>query len=220
MGQLFLFPPCSFTISIAAFYATLLSKRYVSGGSSSCASFRILRREGVIVNDCGQLQYKHLLDAIPVPMLIVDDDVCILDLNVAAMKAFGLSKDVIGSRRAGEILHCLHSTEVSEGCGRAPICRNCVIRNSVSNCLGAVSTTQRRMKFESITDETKTELELLISATPLPEAGKNAVLLIVEDITEISTLRKFSRSVHSANGFATKPNIGSRLTGTSTNISV
>lgn len=141
------------------------------------------------MSGCGRLQYKHLLDAIPLPIFIVDDDVRILDLNTAAGKAFGLSKDTIHSRRGGEVLHCLHSQDVSGGCGRAAVCKDCVIRNAVSNCLGAISTTQRRMKFEIRTGETKTELELLISASPLPEAGNNAVLLVVENITEISTLR-------------------------------
>jgi PAS domain S-box-containing protein len=141
------------------------------------------------VSGCGQLQYKDLLNAIPVPMFIVDEDVRILDLNTAAGKAFGFSRDEIHLRRGGEVFHCLHSEEVPEGCGRAPTCKECVIRNAVSNCLGAVATTQRRMKFEIRTDGPRTELELLISASPLPEAGKNAVLLIMENITEISTLR-------------------------------
>jgi hypothetical protein len=141
------------------------------------------------MNNCGQLHYAHLLNAIPVPIFIVDEDVRILDLNVAASTAFGLSKGAICSRRTGEVLHCLHSKEVPEGCGRAPSCKDCIIRNSVSKCLAAVSTTQRRMKFQIRTEGRKTELELLISASPLPEAGKNAVLLVMENITEISNLK-------------------------------
>jgi hypothetical protein len=139
--------------------------------------------------NCGQLQYAHLLNAIPVPMFIVDDDVRILDSNTAADLAFGLSKEAIRSRRGGEVLGCLRSHEVPEGCGRSPACKKCVIRNSVASCLGAIATTQRRMKFEIQTEEKKAELELLISASPLPEAGENAVLLIIEDITEMSKLK-------------------------------
>jgi hypothetical protein len=45
------------------------------------------------------------------------------------------------------------------------------------------------MKFGTGSAQKKTELELLISASPLPEAGKNAALLIIEDITEISMLK-------------------------------
>ncbi len=139
------------------------------------------------MNNRGQLQYAHLLNAIPVPMFIVDEDVRILDSNAAAEKVFGLSKDAIRSRRGGEALGCLRAQ--AAGCGKSAACKSCVIRNSVSKCLDALSTTQRRMKFEVQTDAGKAELELLISTCPLPEAGTNAVLLIVEDITEISTLK-------------------------------
>lgn len=139
------------------------------------------------MNNCGQLQYAHLLNAIPVPIFIVDEDVRILDSNAAAEKAFGLSRDAIRSRRGGEALGCLRSQ--AEGCGKSLACKSCVIRNSVSKCLDAASTTQRRMKFEIRTEAKKAELELLISTSPLPEAGTNAVLLIIEDITEMSRLR-------------------------------
>ncbi len=141
------------------------------------------------MNDCGQLQYSQLLNAIPVPIFIVDEDVRILDSNAAALKTFGLTKGAILSRRGGEVLGCLRSQEVPGGCGKATGCKKCVIRNSVSKCLGAVSSTQRRMKFEIRTEESKAELELLISASPLPEAGQNAVLLIIEDITEMTRLK-------------------------------
>jgi transcriptional regulator of aromatic amino acid metabolism len=141
------------------------------------------------MNDCGNLQYAHVLNAIPVPIFIVDEDVRIMDSNAAAERAFGLSRDAIRSRRGGEVLSCLHSQDVPEGCGRGPACKSCVIRNSVSNCLGAVTTTQRRMKFQIRTEAKKTDLELLISASRLPEAGTDAVLLTIEDITEFSKLK-------------------------------
>jgi hypothetical protein len=140
------------------------------------------------MNGCNGLQYSHLFNAIPVPLFIVDDDVRILDSNAAAQRIFGLSNVEIRSRRGGEVLHCLNSRN-PEGCGRAPACENCVIRNSVADALKAVAVTQHPMKFEAVSDEKTAELELLITATPFPEAGKNAVLVIVEDITEFSKLK-------------------------------
>ena len=140
------------------------------------------------MNEGGQL-YAEILDAIPIPIFLVDDDVRILDLNTAASSVFGLSKQAVHLRHGGEVLHCLNSTDAPEGCGRGPACKSCVIRNSVGNSLKGLKTTRRRMKFEMIVEPGKAELELFITATPLPQAGENAVLLIVEDITEISKLR-------------------------------
>jgi len=45
------------------------------------------------------------------------------------------------------------------------------------------------MRFEVVTEAKKAELELFISASPFPQGGANIVLLVVEDITELSRLR-------------------------------
>lgn len=134
-------------------------------------------------------QYADLFNAIPVPIFLVDDDVRILDLNAAASAAFGVSRQTVYLQRGGEALHCLHSQDVPEGCGRAPACKKCIIRNSVTSSLTGVTATRRRMKFELRTEPKKTELELLISASPFPQCAGNLVLLVVEDITEMSKLR-------------------------------
>jgi PAS domain-containing protein len=133
-------------------------------------------------------QYSQLFNAIPVPMFIVDNDIRILDSNAAADSAFGITQGAIRTQSGGELLGCLHLQDVAEGCGKGPACKSCVIRNSVSSCLDAVTTTQQRMKLELQPGAKKADLDLLISASPLPEAGENAVLLIVEDITAICKL--------------------------------
>ncbi len=140
------------------------------------------------MNGGSHLQHPEILDSIPLPIFLVDDDVRILDLNHAASAAFGLTKETIYLRRGGEVLHCLHSLDVPEGCGRGPACKTCVIRNSVAASVKGTGTARRRMKFE-IRAPQKRDLELLITATPLPHTGGTVVLLIVEDITELTRLR-------------------------------
>ncbi len=135
------------------------------------------------------LHHPDIMNTIPVPILLVDDDVRILDLNSAASAAFGVSREVARLRRGGDALHCLHSRDVPEGCGRGPACQSCVIRNSVSSSVKGAGTTRRRMKFEIEAQPRNKELELLISASPFPQAGTNVVLLVIEDITELSRLR-------------------------------
>jgi PAS domain-containing protein len=133
--------------------------------------------------------YKAILDAIPLIIFIVDNDVRIRDLNHAAATVFGLDRATILNRRGGEVLHCLHAHDAPEGCGRAPSCQNCVIRNSVTKCLEGQTVTRRRTKAELLLGGTKKEIELLITASPMPTSEEGLVLLILEDINEISTLR-------------------------------
>lgn len=135
------------------------------------------------------LNYQTILNAIPLMIFIVDGDVRIRDLNHAAATVFGLDKATVLNRRGGEVLHCLHAHDVPEGCGRALFCDNCAIRKSVTKCLEGQAVTRRRCKIELMLGGTKKEIELLITASPMPSSGEPQVVLILEDINEISILR-------------------------------
>lgn len=132
-------------------------------------------------------QCRKILDAMPIMVFVVDEDVRVLDINRAAKSVFGVNKPAVLRRRGGDIFRCLHSCEVPEGCGRAPLCRNCVIRNSVRASLKGRTITRRRMKAESLLEEVTKELELLITTSPMP--GNQTALLIIENISEITNLK-------------------------------
>lgn len=53
--------------------------------------------------------YQTLIDAIPLMVFVVDEDVRVQDLNAAATAVFGGNGSVVLDRRGGEVLHCLHS---------------------------------------------------------------------------------------------------------------
>jgi len=142
-----------------------------------------------MIENYGEAYYRDLLNAIPLMIFVVDKDVRIHDLNKAAATVFGLDKGTILKRRGGEVLHCLHSHDVPEGCGRGPFCRECVIRNSVTDSLKGQAITRRRAKVELFLAGRKKALELLITAGPMPGNPEPLALLIIEDISEISTLR-------------------------------
>lgn len=69
-----------------------------------------------------------VLDAIPSPIFVVDDDVQIMGYNLAASRMVVQEPEVVIRRRAGEILHCVHATETPAGCGRAEFCQDCPVR--------------------------------------------------------------------------------------------
>ena len=76
----------------------------------------------------------EILDAYPAPTLIVDEDVRVLFASRAAREYLGLDRDALQSvvlQRGGHALHCVNAEAVPEGCGRAPACKECVVRNSV-----------------------------------------------------------------------------------------
>lgn len=133
--------------------------------------------------------YRTILNAIPLVIFVVDEDVRIHDLNNTASTVFGLNKSTVLKRRGGEVLHCLHWHDVPEGCGRGEFCQTCIIRDSVKTSLQGLTVTRRRTKVELLQGESKKELELLITASPLPSNDEPLALLIIEDISEMTTLR-------------------------------
>jgi PAS domain-containing protein len=56
-----------------------------------------------------------ILDAIPSPIFIVDHDVRIIWVNRAAAMMLPEEPKMVIRRVAGDILHCVHSTEVRQG---------------------------------------------------------------------------------------------------------
>jgi hypothetical protein len=72
---------------------------------------------------------------------------------------------------------------------RAPFCKQCVIRNSVKACLAGEAVIRARMKMDFLPESGQKTMELLITANPIPGNGEHLALVIIEDITEISTLK-------------------------------
>lgn len=134
--------------------------------------------------------YRSILDAMPLPVFVVDDDVRIVDMNRMAAVVFGLEKSRVLRQRGGAALHCLHSTDSPGGCGRGPFCRSCVIRNAVGESMKGMAVVRRRAKVEFRLPGNTRQLDLLITSSPLPGPQEKLSLLIIEDISEIVKLHQ------------------------------
>jgi hypothetical protein len=139
-------------------------------------------------NACG-IQDRTIFDAIPLPAFVVDADAQILDMNRAAVEFCGQDLNAVYKRRGGDVLHCLHATDVPEGCGRGPSCSSCIIRNSVKACLKGQTVTRRIMNLQLASEASPKDLQILVTASPMPGSEERTALLILEDITEISALK-------------------------------
>jgi len=129
-----------------------------------------------------------VFDALPSMVFVVDEDLRIQDYNAAASQLFMADSKVVLKRRTGEVLRCMHSSEVKEGCGRAPFCKDCIIRNSVTEAFQGNRVVRRRTRIELIRDEKKIDIYALITTSPFSFQDRPVVLLVIEDISEIVEL--------------------------------
>ncbi len=133
--------------------------------------------------------YRSLLDAIPMPLLLVDDDLAIIDLNTAASDMMMKTKTEVLRKRGGEAMSCVHSTDSPAGCGAGPHCQDCDVRNSVRDANFGQIVQRRRSKFEVVTVNGVEARDMLITASPVQALDRQLVLLIFEDITVVTKLR-------------------------------
>jgi PAS domain-containing protein len=133
---------------------------------------------------------RVLFDAVPLPIFIVDDDVRILDFNPAAGRLMNQDRQVVLTRRGGEALHCLHSKDVNEGCGKGPYCVDCVLRNNVTRSLRHGERVREKTVMELRQEERTLTVELMVTTAPVTVEGRPLALLILEDISELVQLRR------------------------------
>ncbi len=133
---------------------------------------------------------RAIFDGIPSFIFLVDDDVRIFEYNAAAASLLAVDRSTLLRQRSGDVLHCLHSLDVPEGCGRAPYCRDCVIRNSVRKAFQGNKVVRSRHKMELVRDGNILEIYTLVTASSFVFNQSDLVLLVIEDISEIMELRR------------------------------
>ncbi|HHE46187.1 MAG TPA: PAS domain-containing protein [Bacteroidetes bacterium] len=132
---------------------------------------------------------NSLFDAIPSYLFIVDEDVRILGRNSAAARLLGNDGATLHMKRGGDVLHCIHSMETPEGCGHAPYCSQCVIRNGVNAACRGEAIQRKSYRMILRKGGRESEMYMLITTAPLVYEGETYVLLCIEDISEVIQLK-------------------------------
>lgn len=130
--------------------------------------------------------YRTILNAMPMPVFVMDEQAHVQEINKAAAAFFEPGRQVVLKQKTGEVLRCINS---QRGCGNSPECVNCVIRQSINAAVTGESVTRRRMRLHRLTQGTSSEVEMLVTACPLASGEEKLVVVVLEDITQLSTLK-------------------------------
>ena len=126
--------------------------------------------------------HRVLFDAMPMPVFVVDKDVCIFDYNAAAARLLKKDKKLVIRRRGGEVLNCVHSMEGPKGCGSAPACRDCMVLKSVRTAARGRRVTRRWAQMELVRNGKTTPLDLRITCQPFNYGQSSYILLVFEGL--------------------------------------
>jgi len=126
------------------------------------------------------LPSRELFDAIPDVLLILNQHRQILFANRSLMAMARI--DDLGAAiggRPGEILNCLHSTEMLDGCGTSVFCQVCGAARAVVNSLDGVEDVQEcRISLRG-----GEALDLRVWSTPLDIEDESYAFLVLKDIS-------------------------------------
>jgi len=126
------------------------------------------------------LPARELFDAIPDVLLILNQQRQILFANRSLLDMAQIDdlSQALG-QRPGEILDCLHSTELQAGCGTSMFCRVCGAVQVVLSSLDGIEDVQEcRISLRS-----GDALDLRVWATPLEMGGEYYSFLVLKDIS-------------------------------------
>jgi hypothetical protein len=132
---------------------------------------------------------ENILNAIPLPIFLVDEEVRIFWTNRGAAPMLDMEPDLVLFRRCGEVFHCLHAVESTAGCGRTEFCKDCPIRTSVQQSMQGQRVVRKKNRMRMVGKDKVVEINLLVTTAPFAYQDKSLVLLILEDISEIIQLR-------------------------------
>ncbi|MFC1582744.1 sigma-54 interaction domain-containing protein [Planctomycetota bacterium] len=143
---------------------------------------------------------KTMFNAIPCGVLVVNSDRRVQTVNNVLEKTFGLDRARVRDKRGGEALSCIHANDNAEGCGYGEFCQLCDVRNTALEALGGNTIHRKRAEIELMIDGQPNERTMLVSSAPLSYEGENLAIILLEDITELSALRRRLKTEFSFRG--------------------
>jgi len=128
---------------------------------------------------------RTVLDASPTAFFVVDNDVRILDMNLAGFQLSGPSSEILLRRLCGEILHCIRIERSDEECGKTEFCPDCVIRNAVQESAQGQRVVRRKTDMQLKEKGQARDVCFLVTTSPFQYDGASLILLALEEITDL-----------------------------------
>ena len=132
------------------------------------------------------------LDAIPSPVLLTDGDVRVLEANRAARELLDGALQHPAGPRGGDAMHCIFARDADDGCGTGDCCPACVLRKSVTAAAQGRPAPRRVAHMILETAGRAEDRWFHVGATPVALAGRDLVMLVLDDVTQLVELRQLA----------------------------
>ncbi len=135
--------------------------------------------------DQKQKNLEAIFDAVPIGMLLVDENMIIKRVNDTIRQLFGREYSEIINQRVGNALCCINSTYSKEGCRHSPACAECPLQKAVKSVLDSEQAVHAIEIHPTLkVDGKEITPWLSINAEPAMIDGCKHVVLAIDDITD------------------------------------
>lgn len=118
-------------------------------------------------------------------MMLLNEHAEILRINKTGKQYSGLDTDSVRHRQPGDLLNCIETIYLPQGCGTGEVCKSCTLRLII---LEAISSGMGVTKIEtSVRIQNKEYIEnrdITISVVPAIGENEKTYLLTIDDITD------------------------------------
>ena len=128
---------------------------------------------------------EAMVDSIPAPLFVLDDDLRILYANPAGIEMLCHDRTVLINRRCGEVFHCQHSLESRGGCGRNEHCKDCVIRKAVREACATGSVSQGMAHMNRAAWVSPAFTHIFVMASGFAFQGRTLATLVLQDVPDM-----------------------------------
>ncbi len=132
-----------------------------------------------------QKNLEAIFDAVPVGMLLVDENMIVKRVNDAIRQMVRAEYSQIINQRVGSALSCINRTYNEKGCGYSPACEKCLLQETVKTVLDSQQALHG-VEFQPTLKVDNKEITpwLCLSAEPAVIDGCKHVVVAIDDITE------------------------------------
>ena len=135
---------------------------------------------------------KTLFNSIPLGVMLVDKDQKVQAVNDFMRQTFNVAEGTVVDRNIGEAIHCINSLSGTGVCALDKPCKcdHCKLKSISSSALSGQKISRTKSEIQLIVDGKAQNKDLLVTATPVNFGKEVYALVLLEDVTELSKLRK------------------------------
>ncbi len=122
---------------------------------------------------------QEILDALPIPTLVLNDKGQTVLLNRCWQDTLGHEPDSAQGQRQGELLNCVHAADGTDGCGTSEHCPGCGAAESIWESIRSRTQTARDFKLQRVSAHATEVGHWRVVSTPICVRGRSFTIFSV-----------------------------------------